>query len=83
MSYPDQAPTTWVVTGQSQATDIPTQGAPVNGVRIQYRTGNGQEGSVFVPQTIYPNTSQVRDIIAAAAAQMDTVKALTSETPLP
>lgn len=69
----------WQVTGQAERTDIAADGTPVRGMVVYFTTGAGHQGSVFVPASQYtPDT--VRAMIAAAAARMDAVGALTSES---
>jgi len=70
---------TWTVTGQNEQTQIAAGGQPVKGVSVYFTTGQGHTGSVFVPYTTY-NQATVRNLINAAAAQMDAIGALTSQT---
>lgn len=81
MSMPNPADlVTWQVTGQTEQTQIVQGGAPVRGVQVFYTTGKGHQGSVFVPYVQY-NQATVRNLISAAAAQMDSIGALTNNTP--
>lgn len=67
--------TTWQVTAQQQTTAL--WGTRfVRGVEVQFTTGLGHSGSVFIPQDIYNNTDQAKPLIAAAAAQMDAIGSL-------
>lgn len=69
------AATTWQVTAQQQTTAL--YGTRfVRGVEVQFTTGLGHSGSVFIPQDVYGNTDQVKAMIAAAAVQMDAVGSL-------
>ena len=78
MATPSPAPAgTWKVTGQNQVTEIAPGGTPTQGVRVYYSTGTGAAGSVFVPLAQY-NPAGVSAAVAAAAATMDAVGALTS-----
>jgi hypothetical protein len=64
---------TWQVT--SQLTDQQTingAGNVITGVRVYFITGQGNEGVVFVPDTIY-NTKSAREMIAANARTLDDV----------
>lgn len=79
MTMPTPPPvTSWQVTGQAERTDIAADGTPVRGFTVYFSTGAGHQGSVFVPAGQY-STDTVRAMIAAAAARMDAVGALTSE----
>lgn len=71
---------TWTVTGQNEQTQIQPGGQPVKGVTVFFTTGAGHTGSVFVPYSTY-NQATVRNLINAAATQMDAIGALTSQTP--
>lgn len=71
--------TTWSVTGQQQTTLTSPQGGFQRGWNIFYITGMGHQGSVFIPETIYPNTAEVKNRVAAAAQQSDAVGSLSSE----
>ncbi len=71
---------TWNVTA-----DTPDQyefdgaGNPVIGHRVSFITGQGNRGSVFVPQDHY-NPAAVRTLIVKAAVIADEVGSLTSES---
>lgn len=81
MSMPNPQDTvTWQVTGQNEQTQIDPGGNPVKGVTVFYTTGQGHTGSVFVPYAQY-NQANVRNLIQAAATQMDSIGALTSQIP--
>lgn len=81
MSMPNPADlVTWSVTGQTEQTQIAPGGTPVKGVQVFYTTGAGHQGSVFVPYTQYTQAN-VRNLLNTAAAQMDSIGALTSQTP--
>lgn len=67
----------WQVTGQATDQVINTQsGQTIVGVQVFFITGEGWEGSVFVPQTIYSNKEKVREMIRHAARQLDEVGGL-------
>jgi hypothetical protein len=68
----------WTVTGQTQTTQVNDAGVVVQGVRVQFRTGNGTAGYVFVPMAQY-TPDQVRMAIAAQAAVVDQVDALAGQ----
>lgn len=71
----------WQVTGQATDQVINTQsGQTIVGVQVFFITGEGWEGSVFVPQTIYPNKEKVREMIRHAARQLDEVGGLAEGT---
>lgn len=68
---------TWEVT--SQVTDqviITDAGQPVTGAIVYITTGEGQSGSVFVPDNIYPNATKVKAMLRAKAQQLDQIAAL-------
>ena len=70
---------TWQVTRQAaDQVNITTSGDPITGVRVFYQTGQGNTGSVFIPDTQYHNTAAVKEALQAAANQADTIGALHS-----
>lgn len=69
---------TWSVTGQqADQTDF-VGGQPVTGHVVQFLTGNGWRGSVFVPDDHY-TPAKVKQLIQAAANTADAVGALTHD----
>lgn len=74
------AGTTWSVTGQTEQTQIAQGGSPVRGVQVFFTTGAGHQGSVFVPYAQY-TLDNVRQMVSAAAAQMDAVGGLAGTVP--
>jgi hypothetical protein len=59
----------------SQATDqydFSSPGTPVLGVQVYFKTGDGNAGSVFVPQARY-GVTMVRELVEAAAKELDGV----------
>ena len=71
-------PASWQVTAQSETTQLDSAGQAVQGVRVFFRTGAGNTGSIFVPRASYA-PDNVRGLIADAAAAADAVGRLTSE----
>jgi hypothetical protein len=70
----------WRVTGQQSATRLlPNQARPVDGYVINFVTGYGVSGSVFVPSASY-TAPTVQSAIAAQVEQLDAVSALTHES---
>lgn len=69
---------TWQVIGQSQTSDLDQSGRAVTGMSVQFRTGDGHVGSVFVPLTAFSPAS-VANAINPAAATLDAVGRLTSD----
>lgn len=69
----------WTVTGQQETTKPDTAGNFTQGVTVYFTTGAGVQSSVFVPNLQYTQDN-VRAAIAARAAQVDAVQAL-SEPP--
>lgn len=71
---------TWVVTRQvPDQYDFTAPGDPVLGTIVHFETGLGESGSVFVPAKRY-NAHTVRAMVAAAAAAVDEIAQLTSDT---
>ena len=68
--------TTWKVTGQTEYTQVTGSGAPQAGIKVMFTTGQGHNGSVFIPAAQY-NPANARRLIEAAAANMDAVGMLT------
>lgn len=70
---------TWTVTDQNSGqSDFTSAGQVVIGKRVFFLTGAGNRGSVFVPDDHY-NPGTVAAMIAAEAAQLDAISALTSD----
>lgn len=69
-------PTSWTVTGQTETGGL-FNGSFVDGYKVTFVTGAGNNGSVFVPHANY-NASFVTGAIAAKAATIDAVSALSS-----
>ncbi|HVD03188.1 MAG TPA: hypothetical protein VNF75_03510 [Candidatus Dormibacteraeota bacterium] len=76
-SSPPPAPalSAWQVTGQIEGQQFNDQHQLVPGVSIMFTTGQGHQGTVFVPQAQY-NAARVRELVAARAALMDEVGGL-------
>ena len=71
---------TWQVTGDTPDTyDFNAAGNPVLGHQIAFVTGEGNRGSVFIPESHY-NAAYVRAQVHAQAVRVDEVNALTSES---
>lgn len=68
----------WRVTSDVEVTAQADNGQFAQGHKISFTTGNGGQGSVFVPDSSY-NVATVRRLIAAKVAIMDQVAALTHE----
>lgn len=67
----------WFVTGQQQQTRaLPNQQRPVDGYLINFVTGYGVNGSVFIPGNQY-TPDAVKALIATQVQQLDAVSALT------
>lgn len=64
----------YTVTGQvSDQVILTDAGQPVTGTYVYFTTGEGNAGSVFVPDNIYPNRSRVQAMLREKASQMDEV----------
>ena len=72
---PDKA--TWVITGQAtdQVINTPSNQTVV-GVTVYFLTGDGNEGSVFIPNNLY-NPTNVHKRVHEKAMTLDAVGALT------
>lgn len=70
----------WTVTGQQQAVRaLPNVARPVDGYLINFVTGYGTNGSVFIPANQY-SAGTVQAAIAATVNELDAVDALTHES---
>jgi hypothetical protein len=67
----------WTVTGQMETTEFNQQGQVQKGVKVEFTTGQGHTGTVFVPQAQY-NPDMVRQLVQARADLMDQVGSLSS-----
>jgi hypothetical protein len=67
----------WTITGQRETVQV-ENGVVVNGVTIDFLTGNGVQGSVFVPNARY-TTEYARTQIMARAQMLDDVHNLSAE----
>jgi len=68
----------WTITGQApDQFEFDGAGNPVSGYRVSFLTGNGNKGSVFVPEVHY-EAATVRRLVAAQANRMDEVGSLSS-----
>lgn len=71
------AKTGWQITSQlSDQFENTAAGQTVLGVRVYFITGNGNEGSVFVPQNLY-TVRNVQERVRAQAQLLDDIGALT------
>lgn len=78
MSTPTESHSGWKVTGQQETRQQDAAGNFVDGVLVMFSTNAGNNGSVFVPATLY-NAARVRDLVSQQAALMDGVSALAEE----
>lgn len=69
--------TTYTVTRQIPDTyDFTVPGDPVLGVTVHFRTGGGNDGTVFIPANLY-NGTHVRAAVAAKAKLIDDIGGIT------
>lgn len=69
----------WNITGQNaDQFEFDGAGNPVTGYRVNFVTGQGNRGSVFIPADRYHDVAGTRKLIQAQANTMDEVSALTS-----
>ena len=66
------ADVTWTVDSQAPRTGENTRGQYVPGYQIEFTTGRGNKGTIFVPRTDY-NPANVVALIRAHASELDTV----------
>ena len=71
-----QAGSTWSVSGTRDDSVVDTTGGVVQGTRITFVTGTGQQSQVFVPE-INLDPEVARAAIAAKAATLDQIAQLT------
>lgn len=69
----------WTVTSQYAGTDTSVPGKLEQGYYVTFRTGQGHDGTVFIPRARY-NPAAVKSAIASEAALLDAVGALTSDS---
>lgn len=65
----------WTVTGQAEQMNLDDQGAFVPGVTVSFRTADGHNGTVWLPNTRY-TLDAVRAAIAERAAAFQAVAKL-------
>lgn len=73
------AVTSWTVTGTTERTLIGPDGTPVPSIVVSYTTGLGQSGTVNVAKG-QDTVDNIRQLVAAAAANLDAIKSLSSES---
>jgi hypothetical protein len=69
--------TGWRVTSQLETTEQDATGRLTNGFRVYFTTGTSQNGSVFVPMSVYSNADAVKSLIADQVAAVNAVANLT------
>lgn len=69
----------WMVTSQTETTDLDDQGRAVLGWRVYFRTQRGESGSVFIPAGRY-NPLNVKAQIAPLAAHLDEVATMSGQS---
>jgi hypothetical protein len=68
---------TYTITRQAtDQYDFTVPGNPVIGTQIYFTTGQGNQGSVFVPQSQYKETV-IHSLVASYAKALDTVGGMT------
>lgn len=67
----------WTITGQVEGNQVTAQGRVISGTTVYLVTGNGDAGSVFVPEAQY-NVEAVTAAVAARAAQLDAIHNLSA-----
>ena len=62
----------WTITAQIEGTRVVPPGRVETGTTVYFTTGNGDQGSVFVPLAQY-NVETVKAAVAARAGQLDAI----------
>lgn len=70
----------WWVTSQSSTTQIGAGGKFEQGYNVGFTTALGHSGTVFVPNSQYQNTALAKQTIGNAAAALDAIGTLTSDS---
>lgn len=70
------APVTYQVTTVTPETQYTPTATPVPGKQVGYTTSSGYAGSVFVPDTVFGDTSAVQQLIEAEVAQVVAAQAI-------
>lgn len=69
-------PITWMVTNQSETTDLNAAGQAAKGTRVTFQLSSGEYGTVFLPEAQY-TPDAVAAAISAKVANMVAIKGLT------
>ena len=73
--------TSWQVTGQvPDQIETAQDGTTVTGVVVRFRTGLGEQATVFIDNRLYGDAGAVKAAIDAKAAMVDRVRQLTSDS---
>lgn len=67
----------WTITAQVEGSQVIPPGRVINGTTVYFSTGNGDSGSVFVPNDKY-SVETVTAMVAARAAQLDAIANLSA-----
>lgn len=70
-------PVTWKVVSQQQTQQFDPNGNPINGKNVTIETTTGYKGSVFVPDSVYSQPDQVKELLANEAKSVVAVHGLT------
>lgn len=71
------APITWKVTSVTPDTQYTATATPVPGKRVAFTTSIGYDDAVFVPNTVFADTSAWRQIIEAEVTKVAAAQAVT------
>lgn len=71
---------TWKITGQTPGFDTTPGSGLTKGVTVSFTVNGTIQGSVFVPENQF-TVEYVRSEVAAEAAKLAAIQALTHETP--
>lgn len=73
---PNAPITGWIIEHQQETVGLGPDGRAIDGWRVNFVTGLGVHGSVFIVKARY-SVDNVRAAVAAAAAEIDAVHKLT------
>lgn len=66
----------WSIVSQLEQPEMSLTGQLTRGMRITFKTDLGNTGSIWVPDTVYPNTTEVKRLIQDAVDQVTAVQRL-------
>lgn len=67
---------TWNVVSQSPTQKFDSNGNPIDGKTVTFKTSTGYEGSLFVPDPVYAQPDQVKEMILGEVKRVAAIHAL-------